>query len=293
MTLGLPPLRFIASDLARGDLKSARLATEELGLIRIDSAKHPLFEEAYARLSDEFGSRNELEPKEVLTARLEWDPARPVNGCALLYQLVAVRHKGRIVALRDHSAIVPLDDPDAEAVVHLSHVLVEPEWRRTGLSGWLRALPIQGARECLRGAGLARIFPITLVAEMEHPRDGALETLIRLRAYEKGGFRKIDPAHVPYFQPDFRPPAVIDATGGPRPLPFLLVVRRIGREDVTHVSGAEVRRLAAALYRMFGVTSRAKDMAPLLKNLEAFPADDELIRLCPPTEPIPSDTSFA
>ena len=39
---------------------------------------------------------------------------------------------------------------------HIGHVIVEPEWRRTGLAGWLRALPIETARECVRRAPMCR-----------------------------------------------------------------------------------------------------------------------------------------
>lgn len=280
-----PVFQFLSADLAPGDGQSAALATNAFEIVRIDNADHPRFAEAYAMLWNEFGSRRELEDRAVLARRLQWDPVKPLNGCALLYDLLAIRHGDQIIAVRDHTAIVPLDHPTMSAVVHLSHVLVDQSMRRTGLAGWLRALPIQTSRECLRRAGGPATAPITLVAEMEYPRLDAADSLVRLRAYEKAGFRKIDPARVPYLQPDFRPPAQIDDTGGPHPLPFALLVRRLGREHEQELTGAEAVHLARTLYRMYGVTFRAQDMAAVLKNLEKFPRHDELVRLLPPSEP--------
>ena len=60
-----------------------------------------------------------------------------------------------------------------------------------------------------------------------------------------------------YHQPDFRAPHEIDATGGPRPLPFQLIVRRVGREHEQTISGAEVRQLVEALYAIYGAQFRA------------------------------------
>jgi len=47
--------------------------------------------------------------------------------------------------------------------------------------------------------------------------------------YGRGGFDVIDPRHFPYRQPDFRDPALI-AQSGDRPVPFMLLLRRVGRE---------------------------------------------------------------
>src|ERR1051325_7352666 len=208
------PLRFLASDLAPGDAKSAALDTANFNVVHIDRPDHPLFGDVYNLLWREFAAKHELEPCDVLVRRFAWHPARPHEGCALLYDLLAVLRGGEIVGVRDHTAIVPLDAPKPHAVVHLSHVLVVPEFRRSGLAGWLRALPIQTARECLRLAGWPASVPIALAAEMEHPRADAPDTLIRLRAYEKAGFRKFDPELVPYLQPRR---AGVRRPGGERP----------------------------------------------------------------------------
>ena len=95
--------------------------------------------------------------------------------------------------------------------------------------------------------------------------------------------RKFDSERVPYLQPDFRPPQLIDASSGPRPLPFALLVRRVGREREEQATGVEARATAGALYRMYGATFRREDMEPVYANLNRFPPPDNVVRLLPPT----------
>ena len=271
---------FNAADLAPGDGKSAAFDTTSVEVALVRSREDPLFEFAYARLWAQFGASAEIETREVLGHRLAWDPAQPHDGFAMRYDLVVVRERGGgFVAARDHTAIA-----DASGVVvHLSHALVDPAWRRTGLAGWLRALPVQTARACLERAGLSLDLPITLCAEMEYPDGGDEARAIRLRAYERSGSKKIDPAVIQYHQPDFRPQEVIDSSGGPVPLPFQLIVRRVGREIETEISGAEVRAIVQRFYSMYGQEFRAADMAPLWAQLATYPDPAARIALLPPT----------
>jgi hypothetical protein len=148
----------------------------------------------------------------------------------------------------------------------------------------LRAWPIQTARACLAVAGLPADSPITLVAEMEHPDTVFPNRMIRLKAYEKAGFKKVDPLRVNYFQPDFRPIAEIDASGGPRPLPFGLVIRRVGREQEQVIRGAEARGIVDCLYQMYGTGFRASDMAAAWRTVRDYPGDESEIPLVPPTK---------
>jgi hypothetical protein len=239
-----------------------------------------LFDLSYARLWEQFGASNEIETREVLARRLAWDASRPRDGFAMRYDLLLVRdHTGAFVATRDHTAIADA----ARVVVHLSHALGDPAWRRSGLAGWLRALPLQTARACLERGGLSSNVPITLCAEMEYP-DGQDEgRAIRLRAYERAGYKKIDPAMIDYHQPDFRPSEVIDQSGGPVPLRLQLIVRRVGREYEDAVSAEEVRTIVQRFYSMYGQECRATDMAPLWAQLATYPAPDTRIALLPPT----------
>jgi GNAT superfamily N-acetyltransferase len=279
------PLALLAADLAPGDAPASDFDWTALRLVRIRRPDHPFFEPAYRRLWQEFGASGGMETREVIDARLRCDPrggARP----ALLYEILAVESGGDLIAVRDHTAIVP--PPHAGGVgpcvvVHLSHLLVEPRWRGTGLSAWLRAFPIQTARECAATAGAPSCDRVTLAAEMDHVDGGGRDVVARLRSYERAGFAKIDPDRVRYFQPDFRAPDVIDRTSV-RPMPFALIIRRIGREAETVIRGSEVRAIVTALYGMYGTHLRADHMASLWALLEQFPAPDEAIALRRPLQ---------
>jgi GNAT superfamily N-acetyltransferase len=278
----------IAEDLAPGDAASTRVDWSRLRVEQIRSPDHPLFDRVYERLWQEFGEVGEMETTDVIVDRLAWDPRRPIGEHALLYEMLAVVDGDEIVGLRDHTAIVPhherarAEGGSARVVVHLSHVLVEPALRGGGLAGWLRALPVQTARECFATvtARPLRAEEMVLVAEMEHPEEGNARVTARLRSYERAGFRKIDPAVVRYRQPDFRPVNEIDATSV-QPVPLALVVRRVGREAEETMPGSEVRAIVEALYGMFGVHAAERHMQPLRAVVEALP-HTEPVALKPP-----------
>src|SRR5262245_26690366 len=183
-----PPLELIRGDLAPGDGSAIDFDWSGLNLVRIRRPDHPLFARAYARLWEEFGPRNEMEKRPVIETRLGWRPTQPINQHALLYEMIVVEQRGEILALRDHTAVV--SQPHGErssprVIVHLSHLLLEPRMRGSGLSGWMRAFPIQAGRECADGAGSHHLDAITLVAEME-PADGVTPAVMkRLRSYER------------------------------------------------------------------------------------------------------------
>ena len=265
------PLPFLPSDLAPGDLRSASLDLSGFRFDRIRAFDDPLFESGYAQLWQAFGAGNEMERRETLALRFNLVPR-------LLYEMILVRRDGEFVAVRDHTAIRTRDG--AQAVVHLSHNLVAPAARRTGLAGWLRALPVQAGRECLAGNN----GPITLIAEMEYDDGRDPDRAIRLRAYEKAGFVKIDPRFVDYHQPDFRAPAEIDATGGARPLRFQLLIRRVGREEERTITGQEIRTLVQALYDIYGPQFRPHDMAHPLLDVARLPVPEAIVALVPPTQ---------
>lgn len=281
------PPRLIPEDLAPGDVRALELDWQGLRVERVRSPEHPLFPRLYARLWREFGARGEMEPEAVIAQRLAWDPRRPLARHALRYEMLAILAGDEVVALRDHTAIVPLPPHRAggpeQVVVHLSHMVVEPPMRGGGLSAWLRALPLQTARECAAAAAGPAGERIALVAEMERPDGRTPATMARLRSYDRAGFLAIDPDAVHYAQPDLRPAAEIDASAV-RPVPLSLVVRRVGREHETALSGAEARAIVGALYAMFGVHVRADHMAPLWGLLDHFPGPGEMVALRRPLE---------
>ena len=275
-------IKFIAEDLAPGDRKALELDRRELQVTSVRSEADRRFALAYDALWAEFGAANEMESRTVILRRLTWHPAMALDAYWLRYELILVQHQERLAAVRDHTAIISRQ-PQPQAVVHLSHVLIDPAWRRTGLGGWLRAWPIQTARAGLVAAGLPADSPITLVGEMEHPDATMPNRAIRLAAYEKAGFKKVAPDRVSYFQPDFRTPAEIDATGGPQPLPFGLVIRRIGREQEESIGGAEVRQLVTSIYQMYATGFRPQDMTQLWQSLQDYPPESAEIPLVPVT----------
>jgi GNAT superfamily N-acetyltransferase len=256
--------------LSPGDSKSIYLDPSRFTWTSIRDAEHALFPAAYEALWAEFGAAHELEPREVLAGRF-------ALGLSMRYEMLVAQESGSIAAVRDHTAIWI----DGEVVVHLSHLLVAPEWRRAGLAGWMRAAPVLVAREVAAAHGEPDA-PVTLVGEMEYDR-GTPEAALRLGAYEHAGFLKIDPSAVRYHQPDFRPPAEIDATGGPRPLPFQLVIRQVGEEHLHSVTGAQVRRYVRALHTMYAAQFRPRDMAHPLLQIGHLPEDGATVALVPPT----------
>jgi hypothetical protein len=269
------------ADLAPGDAKSAALDWTGYELHRIRSIDDPLFPAAFDPLWQEFHASNEIEQPGVIAHRMQWNPATLVNGIALFYEMLLVTKDGEFIGVRDHTAIVR---PEFSiAVVHLSHNLVARPHRRSGIAGWLRALPIQTARDCLAAQNLPAESQIYLIGEME-PADPSNEArTTRLIAYEKSGYRKVDPSVVNYLQPDFRSPADIDESGSPQPVPLNLLVRKVGREDESTMRAENVRRIARCLYEMYATEFRARDMEVVWKNLENFPRGEQMIPLLPPT----------
>ncbi len=280
--------------LSQGDARSSRFDWNGASIHRVQSANDAVFDVGYARLWEEFGRRHEIESRDILERRLRWNPRSPIDGWSLLYEMVVILKDGHFVAVRDHTAMAPHDRAAPHAVVHLSHALVDPAFRRTGVAGWLRAFPILTARTCLVESGHPCDAPITLVGEMEPVPDtspAASSAFARRRAYEKSGFLEIDPAAIDYHQPDFRSPAEIDASSGPRPLPMNLILRRIGRERETTLTGREARDLVASLHRMYALTFREQDMRALPDRPRRRPDDDAIVPLLAPTLPFSLNTA--
>ncbi len=283
------PTWMIPTDLAPTDSRSLTADLSGIQLHRVTSSDDPCFEPAYNRLWDEFSAANEVESRAVIADRLTLDPRHLHNAHAFLYELLYLTdNEGNFAAVRDHTAIV--DSSTGHVTVHLSHNLVAPAWRRTGLAGWLRALPLQTARLALSAQNLPPNSPITLVAEMEaaDPTDDARTT--RLAAYQRAGFQKIDPSRVDYFQPDFRDPADIARTGGARSIPLSLVVRRINQPPATTLSAAAIRSIVQSVHALYATSFRPAEMATAHAAIRLPDAGE--IPLVPPTAPRPPIALF-
>ena len=262
------------ADLAPGDKKSAHADMSRVELHRIASADDPLFGMAFGALWAEFGHSGEIESAEILAGRLLRESPD------MRYEMILLTSGGKFAAACDHTVIVRADQPGA--LVHISHNLVAPHWRRTGLAGWLRALSVSSARNVLAAQGRQE-FPITVIGEVEYLDHSHAGNVGRLHAYEKAGYKKIDPARVRYFQPDFRAADQIALGGGPVPLPLCLVIRRVGHEDVDFITGAEMRQIVASIYSIFALDFSQQVMACVYESLNDYPAPDEKIALIPPS----------
>jgi GNAT superfamily N-acetyltransferase len=280
----VPALR--AEDLAPGDRVVAARDWSDVTVRRVEGASDPDFVLAYEQLWGEFGESGGMETRRAIAERLAWDPAQPVGRAALAYELLLLRRQGALAALRDHSAVVRLDAGGRPApgpvVVHLSHALVLPAERGSGLAAWLRALPLQLARRAAAAAGAAAEAPIVLAAEMEPADPSQPERMPRLRSYERAGFRMVDPAAAPYAQPDFRPPELL-AAAAPRAIPYGLVLRRVGREHETRMPAAELAAVVEAIYAVYAVHIGAAALDPLRVAARDWTARRPEFRLLPPT----------
>ena len=275
-------LPLLPDDLAPGDRAVAARDFSDVRVRRVTDADDPDFDVAYERLWREFGAGGAMERRAVIRERLAWDPARPLAGAALAYELLVVRRGSAIAALRDHTAVVRLDArgralPGA-VVVHLSHAFVAPAHRGSGLAAGLRALPLPAARRCA-AARAATAAPIVLVAEMEL-RDPGRTPPVSLRSYERAGFQLVDPIAAPYAQPDFRAPELL-AGEPPRSLPFGLVVRRVGRER--EMPADELAAVVESIYAVYAVHVPAAALDPLRDAARAWTRRSASFRLLPPT----------
>ncbi|WP_437755890.1 hypothetical protein [Sorangium sp. So ce1389] len=230
------------------------------------------FDEGYRALDGFFGPKGELERHEVLAAWLagvHTDPAAPV--VMTYHMLIARDAEGRFAGVRD--CYTTLDRTARRCVALLSHALVLPEHRRSGLAALLRAAPVALARRALAEAGLggagdagtatagggagggAQNTEVLLAAEMEAVDPDDRDTAVRLFAYGRAGFSVIPPAVLPYAQPDFRDTAALGVT--PIPLPLMAVVRQVGEEE-----RGDISRDGAASFLRHYQAAHAREVDP-------------------------------
>jgi hypothetical protein len=239
----------------------------------------PDFEAAWRVLHDYFGPRNEIEPRAALERWLR----EPIESGPIRcrYHLVVWRDEhGEIAAVRD--GFVTTDIEAERCVVLLSHSFVAEPHRRAGLAALLRTAPATLARNDLRERGLdPDRTPTLLVAEMEPVEPDRLDTVVRLFAYAKAGYRALLPAAMPYFQPDFRDLAALGEP--PHHVPMLLMVRRLDDHRARTLPAA----LAAAIVHHLAVVHlravRAVDLdvatAHALGRLAVWTGDVPLLDL--------------
>ncbi len=241
------PWPLVDGDLPPGDASektSAAMARFALEEARDEAA----FARGYEALDEVFGPVGELERREVLVRWLFEGPQTPQGAPIQARYHMSLAWEGDVLAgVRDDFSTVDL--ATGRVVAFLSHALVLPPWRRSGLGALLRALPAAHARQDALDLGVAPTERM-LLAEMEMLEASRHETRVRLLAYGRGGFRVVPPWHVPYAQPDFRDLAA--ARDEARPVPMMLLARQVGEESLGTITARRARALLdhlAAIHR--------------------------------------------
>lgn len=250
--------------------------TRKYELWSIDSPDHPDFKPAFDLLWAAFGESGEMEREESVRGFLKENIYEPDGfGTFMRYFLLVARDRdGRVRGVRDGTILYnPAYGADL-VVVYLSHIYMLPDARGTVLSYWLRIAPVEIAMQFmfdLHQRGLARLpnpdapgrhfgMRVNLAAEMEYFSPDDALSLQRILFYGRGGFDAINPRHFPYRQPDFREPEVIAATGN-LPHPFMILLRRMGRERQAQLPIEEARAVLRLLYDDFAAFCKPEYLA--------------------------------
>lgn len=255
---------------ALADERRAAEAEDRFVLREVTDPDGPDFAATYAILDDYFGPRREIERRDILQGLLA--DARPFvsDGITVRYRLFgAWTRDGQLAGARD--CFVTRDEPGRVVLIFLSHSLVLPPYRRSGLAAMFRTLPAElGRVEAQDGwefgvgsSARARPPEVLIAAEMDPVDPARTETLVRLLAYGRAGYFAISPRDLPYLQPDFTWPG--DAST-PRPVPLMPVIRWLGHEDATEMPG----RLAHAFDRHLHAVHDRYVPPPHIDQLRAF-----------------------
>ena len=288
MTLGTH-VRLCLKDLYAQDVvEMIERETRKYEVESIDHPDHPDFRRAYQVLWDGFGAAGEMESEAVIRRMLLDDSTVPLpSGSHARYFLLVARDRatGAIRGVRDGRVLVNPAYASDLCLVYLSHIYMLPEARGSVLTYWLRIAPLDLAVTYLHSLHQAGKLPlpapdapgryfgmrVDLAAEMEYFSPEDKLSLQRILFYGRGGFDVIDPRHFPYRQPDFRDPALVAATGD-RPVPFMLLLRRVGREREARLPIDEARAVMRLLYDDFATycepTHLASSLDVVLGRLE-------------------------
>jgi hypothetical protein len=294
-------VRLCLSDLFHQDVvEMVERETRSFEFWSIERPDHKDFKTAYKLLWDAFGPSGEMEREEAIRQFLIDDSHEPTpTGTFIRYFLIVAKDRsGKIIGVRDGSVLVnPQYAPDL-CVVYLSHIFTLPDARGTVMSYWLRIAPIELAVQYLKDLhALGKIalplpdapgkhfgMRIDLAAEMEYFSPEDRISAQRILFYGRGGFDAIDPRHFPYLQPDFREPDVVKKTGD-RPVPFMVLLRRMGREKQALLPIDEARAVMRLLYDDFACHCAPETLASslqlVLDRLEERAQTKAYVRLLP------------
>ncbi len=236
-------------DVAELDRPKAAEAFERYRLQILDDPSDPAFDLAYEMLDAFFGPRGELEERETLARFARERIIHYGPGMEGHYRIIAAWERDTLVGVRD--CYVDLDVHGRACIVALSHAYIAPDHRRSGLGAVFRAVPVTLARQTVAERFVnPSSVPIIIAAEMEPADPENPDTIIRLMAYGRSGFKVLDPRRLPYSQPEFRDEAVQRC--GHTAIALMAVVRWVDRPEAS----AMPPRLAAAFPRLFHVCHR-------------------------------------
>lgn len=277
------PWPFVDGDIPSGenpDKVRAALERFQLEEVRTEAS----FQLGYDALEVQFGPINEIERREVLSAWFEKGSLTPVEqNIRAFYHMSLVWEGQTLAAVRDDFGTV--DRTTGHVVAFLSHSLVLPPYRRSGVAALIRALPAPHARLDAMALGV-KPTAVMLLAEMEMFEAHRNETLVRLSSYGRAGFRVVPPWHVPYAQPDFRDLAALRVEA--QPVPMMLLVRQVGEESSKTIEPRRARTLLDHLAAIHRVTVDHEQIEAMHRNV-SYRLDPR----CPPMtliDPTPTGT---
>lgn len=224
------------------------------------------FDEAYRAMDAFFGPRGEIERRETLQGLVREPDRVGHDGLQIHYHLVTAHDEnGDLAGARD--CFVTVSEARRVCLVFLSHALVLPAYRRTGLAVILRSMPATLGRAAIKETfGADRAADLLLAAEMEPVDPTDPDTVVRLLAYGRSGFSVIAPDHLPYLQPDFRDLAALGVPA--RPIPLMPVVRWVGNEDRVEVPNRLAMAFDRHIHGVHGLFVDAAQMQVLCGHAE-------------------------
>jgi hypothetical protein len=246
----------------------------------IEHPDHPDFKQAFQILWDAFGPSGEMEPESVVREMLLEDSSVPMRqGSFARYFMLVARDRatGTIRGVRDGRVMLNPAYAADLCLVYLSHIFMLPEARGTVLTYWLRIAPLDLAVTYLHALhqkgrivlpepdepGKYFGMRIDLAAETEFFSPEDKLSLQRILFYGRGGFDVVDPRHFPYRQPDFRSHELVAQTGD-WPVPFMMLLRRMGRERQARLPIDEARAVIQLLYDDFATFCAPEGLASSL-----------------------------
>jgi hypothetical protein len=281
--VGSRRIRLCMKDLYHQDVvEMIERETRQFEMWEILDPSDPVFPTAYQTLWGAFGANGEMEREDAIRRFLLDDSYEPTpQGTYIRYFLLAARDRdGNLRGVRDGTVLINPTYDDDLCVVYLSHIFMLPEARGTVLSYWLRIAPVEVAFEYmseLHRRGKIKLpapdlpgkyfgMRVDLAAEMEYFTPEERLSWQRVLFYGRGGFDVVNPRHFPYLQPDFREPEVIRATGN-HPMPFMVLVRRMGRERQATMPIEEASSLMRLLYDDFACHCAPEHLANSLQHV--------------------------